>query len=172
MRENPSITELQLLLQPAALRRPGITEDARKLLGTSAEILEEFGLPVRQADWFQADEAIEVCHEVEGARYNVNGNLVEIANPVRLGRSEFGRIVMDCRTGHVVYVDESGETQLINTSLHRFLYFIGRFRQSADRGFSDVSNLRAEFEQTDSAPLQNPNGVWSLAIEEAAAGLY
>lgn len=172
MKENLSISELQLLLRPVALVRPSISEDARDLLGASAKTIEYLGLPVRQADWFQAEWAIEPCPEAAGARYTINGATVEIANPVRIGRSEFGRTIVDGTTGHVVYVDESRETQLINVSLERFLYFVGRFRQSADKGFVDVSNLKADFEDTDPAPLQNPDGVWSLSIEEAEAGLY
>jgi hypothetical protein len=172
MRENPSIPELYRLLQPVALVRPGISEDARKLLGASAEIIEQIGLPTQQADWFQAESVVELCHKAIGTRYNVNGNIGEIAKPIQIGRSEFGRIITDGTTGHIVYVDQSGETQLINTSLQRFLYFIGRFRQSADRGFDDVLNLKAELERTDPVPLENPDGIWSLSIEEAEAGLY
>ena len=172
MRENPSFCEVQRLLQPVALVRPAISEDARRLLGASAKISGHLGLPVRQADWYQAEGAIEPCNEVEGAHYTVNGVAVEIANPIRIGRSEFGRIIVDGSTGHIVYVDESGETQLINTSLERFLYFIGRFHQSADKGFEDTSKLKADLEDADPSPLQNPDGVWSLSIEEAEAGLY
>jgi hypothetical protein len=172
MNDIPSVGELQSMLQSVARTRPRITEKARSLLGRSADIINLIGLPVRQADWFFAEEQIDVFPEPNCLRSETNVGLIEISECVRIGKSRFGSIVMDCSTGHIVYVDETGATQLVNTSLERFLYFVGRFHQAAEIGFSDRSKLRRDFESVDQAPLQDPNGVWSVTIEEAEAGLY
>ena len=172
MKRSPSVSELQSLLQSTARTRPSITEEARKLLGPWAKVLDEVGLPARQGDWFHAVEEVEVWGNMADLHYEVDGGSIYLVRAVQIGRGEFGSIIVDCDTGHVVYVDQAGQTQLINTSLERFLYFVGRFNQSADRGFSDASNLRADYQSIDSAPLENLDGIWCLTIEEAEAGLY
>jgi hypothetical protein len=172
MNNDPSVDDLQRVIEPGTYARPRIAEDARELLGATGDLLDRIGLPVTHADWFRADKDIEVCPQAEGARYCVGKLIVEVAAAVRIGSGPFGVIILNCSKGHVVYVDQTTDTELINTSLSKFLYFVGRLNQSADRRFTDVAMLRRDLEAVDPLSLENTEGIWAVTIEEAEAGLY
>ncbi len=172
MRQNPSFAELQSLLGTVALTKPRISESARAVLGATGDLISELGLPSSEADWFFAHDDIEVWPEADGARYQADGVLAEVANAVRIGRNEFGTFLINCSNGHVVYVEDAKQAQLINTSVERFLFFVGRIHRSEASGFADVAALIADCEAVDPEPLRNREGIWSVTLEEVEAGLY
>lgn len=138
MSYSPSIEELRVLTRGMPMAHPLVRAEARERLGSALLVVEEIGLPANIADWFTAVREIPPCPAVEGHLYRRHGEELPLICPFQIGEFEFGVHVVDASTGCVVYVDEDGSTQLINTSVERFLYFAGWFWQSDDRRFADA----------------------------------
>jgi SUKH-4 immunity protein len=170
--DNPSIHEIWSVLDSERLVRPAISGTARSMLGRAVNVLEGVGLPTVFADWFRPTQHIIPYPEATGRVYKVGSKDLVINNAVLLGQNDFGRYVVDCDTACIVYLDSSGSNQLINTSVERFLYFVGRFWKSTDAGFTDIAALLADCKAVDPPALADAEGVWSVMIEEAGAGLY
>lgn len=164
--------EIREWIGAANLRRPVMSRAVRAQLGAAAQVIDDVGLPAVFADWFQCADAIKPLADAHGKSYWVGTDEKRIAHAVAIGQSEFGKHVIDCDTGCVVYVDLSGETQLINTSVERFLLFIAHFIKASNEGFEDCEALRTAFEQIDRLALCNPEGIWSVTLESAEAGLF
>lgn len=164
--------EIRESIGAANLKRPAMSPVVRAQLGTAARVIDDVGLPAVFADWFQCTDTIEPFTNAHGKTYWVGTDEKRITHAVAIGRSEFGTHVVDCDTGCVVYVDASGETQLINTSVERFLLFIAHFNRASNEGFEDCEALRTAFEQIDRMALCNPEGIWSATLESAEAGLF
>lgn len=172
MTRHLSLEELGSLLTGEDLTRPKIGDAARKCLGKAAEAIDRVGLPIRFADCFQAVREISFFAVPENCYFRIEQRRLVVQRAVEIGRTEFGSHVVDCDTGCVVYIDSSGTTQLINTSVERFLFFVGRFILSTKRRFSDSDELLADCKRVDEAALADPEGMWSVMIEEGRAGLY
>lgn len=172
MNETPSIDELQSLLRADELSYPSFTIEVSDALRSSKHVIKCVGLPTQVADWFRAVDNIVLEPDARRFQYAINQQVQVGEDGIRLGVNDLGIIVLDARNGCVVYVEPGGLTQLINTSIERFLYFVGRFNRSADCGFDDINQLLSDCREIDPAPLADPEGVWSVMLEEAKAGLY
>lgn len=167
-----SVQELRTMIGAEKLCEPVIDDAARIELGTACMIIDELGLPVHHADWFQCTRRVVPFPDAKGRCYLVDGTEHSIERAVVIGQSEFGSHVVDCDTGCVVYIESSSDPQLINTSIERFLHFIGYFNNASNEGFADVPTLRRTFEEIDAPALRDTEGVWAVMLEEAEAGLY
>jgi hypothetical protein len=163
---------LRELLSSLEVARPTITLAARECLGETAALIDQFGVPANQADWFAAVSTVDVLPEARGCMYMTSDQRVTIAGAAVIGRSPFGSIVVDCDSGHVVYCDTLGTSQLLNSSYGKFLFFVGRLHRSDLLRFADVDDLHSSLQVVDPVALKNPEGIWSVTLEEAQAGLY
>ncbi len=172
MTQDVSLEEIGSLFKGEPIKHPRIGDAPRKCLGKAAEVIDTVGLPIRFADSYQAVDEVSFFSVPENCSFSFEQRPTSVHRAVEIGRSEFGTYVVDCDSGCVVYIDSSGSTQLINTSVERFLFFVGRFTLSAMRRFSDSDELLADCKRVDEAALSDPEGMWSVMIEEARAGLY
>lgn len=164
--------ELRELIGIENLRHPAMNDTVRADLGVAAQAIDEVGLPIEFADWFKCVEAVVPFTDAQGKTYFVDNSEIAIERAVTVGRGEFGTHVIDCNSGCVVYIDSSGDTQLINTSVDRFLQFIAHFNRASNERFENCHVLRTAFDQVDRAALRDPEGIWSVMLESAEAGLF
>ena len=173
MSRDVSLEELASLLGGEQLTRPRIAGPARACLGKAAEAIERIGLPLEFAGVYKAVDEVSLVPVPKGCRYRFQQRWVPVRRAAEIGRGEFGSCVVVCDTAHLVFINSEGPTHLINTSVERFLFFVGRFWQSNRRRFTDGDALFADCQEVDEAAFADPNeGFWSLTIEEARAGMY
>lgn len=172
MNDPLSIHELCSLLEPKRFAHPEVDTTAAGELGEIGQLIETLGLPSHFADWFKCTDVVVPFPNANGVVFSLAGVDRVIRRCVLIGRNDVGAHVIDCDTGCVVYVESSGATQLINTSLERFLYFVGSFDRSSKQGFANIGTLRMDLERIDSSALVDAEGVWAFMLEEAEAGLY
>jgi len=138
-----------------------------------AKEITQLGLPKTYADWFISVEKVTLSEISEGRKYDFDGHIKTITKACIIGKNTFGDIVIDVVNGCVVDLDRSlNQSQLINTSLTKFLYFVGRMQKSANCQYSDASTLFEEFNKIDPVPMKNNEGIWSLTTFEAEQGMY
>lgn len=154
------------------LIQPAMNDTVRSELGVAAQVIDDLGLPKEEADWFTCLETLVPFPDAQGKSYAMNSGESTIMRAVAVGQSEFGTHVIDCDTGCVVYVDSSGDTQLINTSIERFLQFIAHLNNASNEGFENCETLRSALETIDRAALCDTEGIWSVTLESAEAGLF
>ncbi len=167
-----AIPELCDLIGTENLLQPEMKSDVRAKLGEAAQIIETVGLPKQFADWFACFRMIELAPKAQRSKYHLSGVRQTIKRAVAVGQSDFGIYVIDCDTGALVYVDPPHDTQLINTSIERFLQFVAHFNIALRQEFGDTAAMRNAFETIDSEPLSNAEGIWALTLESAEAGLF
>lgn len=132
-----------------------------------ARLIAAVGLPAEIGDWFQAVERLSLAGVQPGISLGSTRQ-----RELLVGKNlDFGVYVVE-GAGAVMYVDESGATQRINSGLREFLAFSALFLAEAQRGFRDVAKLRQKLVEIDPGPFQDPEGVWSYMLESAEAGLY
>jgi hypothetical protein len=167
-----TLEEVGDALRGVEMSHPIITPEAADLLGPARRVIEEIGMPKEYREWYRAVDPIRIEPDVKQFVYDVGEERRSCGESVRIGGSNFGSLVLDPSTGHVVYVEPEGYAQLINTSIEKFLYFIGRFHQS----FKDPAKARKQLERDcrkiDPAPFLDENAIWSVTIEEMEAGFY
>lgn len=166
-----SSTLVQSVLTTTQLVHPAIG-DAAPCCSNALRLIQELGLPAEVGDWFVALDMVRAYDHVGEVQFTVGEATIVVDDAIAIGRNEFGDVIVDCHSGAVVYVDSDGRTQLINTSIERFLYFAGRFQQSADNRFVDVADLAQELQTIDLIPLADRNGIWSVMLEGAQTGMY
>jgi hypothetical protein len=166
MSDAPSFDEIRSLFNDAEIVYPAITPEAAKLIGKAKLVIESVGLPKEYADWYEAVDPIIVEPVVRRFRYDYGDGERSGGVSVRIGKNNLGFIVFEPETGDVVYVEADGTTMLINTSLERFLYFLGRFMRSFSVNNKDLAQLKRDCLRVDPIPLADPEAVWSVTIEE------
>ncbi len=178
MNSSLTIQELRDLIGIENLSQPAMDDTVRTELGVATRIIDDLGLPKRFAEWFKCLKTLVLSADTQGKSYFMNNDEKTIERAVAVGQNEFGTHVIDCDTGCLVYIDMprlhrlSGETQLINTSIGRFYQFIAHFNKASSEGFDSSGTLRTAFETIDSAPLCDTEGIWSVTLESAEAGLF
>jgi len=172
MKSSLTKNELRELIGTEKLRHPAMDDTVRAELGAAAQVIDDLGLPKEEADWFTCFEELVSFPDAQGKRYFIDDDKRTINRAVAIGRSEFGTHVIDCDTGCVVYIDSSGDTQLINTSIERFLHFVAHFNRASSEGFQNCDILRTALEHVDGVALCDPEGIWSVTLESSEAGLF
>lgn len=165
-------SELRNMIGVEKIKRPIMDEEVYAELGPYAKIIETVGLPKEEADWFKCLDSLVLSRDAIGKSYTLNGNNHVIRRAIAVGVSEFGTHVVDCDTGCLVYVDSTGETQVINSSVDKFLYFVAFFNKASREGYCYCETLRKTLKMIDPSPLDNCEGIWSVTLESAETGLF
>jgi len=154
-------------------KTPALGDDMRFTAPVLANQIGEFGLPPTYADWYEPVTEVKLWNSAIGRTYECDGEVKTINKACIIGTNEFGDVVVDVDTGSVVDLDRSsGQSQLINTSFARFLYFVARMKKSFKCRCEDAASLFAEFARIDLVPMKNNDGIWSVTTFEAEEGMY
>ena len=177
MSKTPTIDELRALTKDLKMIRPAITPEAAELLGPARAVIEAVGIPKEWADWFWSVDPIDVLREPERFEYQAGEEKLSGGKSARIGANDFGSLVVEPESGHVVYVEPDGVTQLINTCIEKFIYFIARFhfmivvQEENYRPRRVMRAFRRECQEMDPVPLLDPNAAWSFTLEEMEADI-
>lgn len=172
MNYNISLLQLVDLLKTERMTHPAIGPQERECLGGWAELLDRVGLPSHFGDSFSAVAQANFFDSPDGCTNKYAQTQIPMRRAIVIGRSEFGSYVVDCDNGFLVYVDSSGVTQFVNSSIEGFLFIFGRFQQSSKAGFCDIERTLADCKRIDPGAFADPDGMWSVVFEEANAGIY